>query len=634
MSHVPLALAVLAAMAAPGVALLARATPSLDRLERLAYGIPLGTTAGTFAIFLLACVIGLSPAVVIAWAAVSIAIAAGLRVRGPRVDPPVPGPEPHRAETSGKLFAGVVLAAFVIRWAILWSSALRVDAQGLEAGFTNLWADWSEHLGDVASFAYGGNFPPVHPRLAGHAFSYHYLTSVTAAALVRLGVDPIIVLPLQSFIFSVALLLAVYAFARRIAGNRVAAALATLLFLLGGGWGFSVSIREALRSGGLHTLLHAPWDRGGVEAANYRWPNMVFALIAPQRAYLYGLPLGLLVLRLLPGAATAPERRFFLAGVVAGLLPLAHQGTLLSLALITPLLVLLFPARGWLTFFVAWIAIAVPQLLLLLHAGAGPLSAFRFHPGWIAAPDPWGWFWLKNLGLILPLAVAGLAWPGLFTRDSRRVLFALMPAFLIANLFIFQPWDWDNTKILTLWYLGISILCGAALAALWRRWAGAVPRIALGVALASMVLSGLLLNLDEMMGRDRHTLLSHEELDLARMIRERTPPHALFAAGLRHNHPVAVLSGRRVLIGYPAWLWSQGIDSAAEERDLRTILAFAPGAPELIARYGIDYVVVGPEETEKLGANPGAYASRYPCVIRTASYSVFAVGGASRPPKG
>ena len=154
------------------------------------------------------------------------------------------------------------------------------------------------------------------------------------------------------------------------------------------------------------------------------------------------------------------------------------------------------------------------------------------------------------------------------------------------------------------------------------------------VALASMVLSGLLLNLDEMMGRDRHTLLDREELDLAGMIRQRTPPHALFAAGLRHNHPVPVLSGRRVLIGYPAWLWSQGIDSAAEERDLRTILALAPGAPELIARYGVDYVVIGPEESEKLGANLAAYASRYPCVIRTASYRVFAVGGASRQPKG
>src|SRR5207249_11640598 len=99
----------------------------------------------------------------------------------------------------------------------------------------------------------------------------------------------------------------------------------------------------------------------------------------------------------------------------------------------------LFPVRGWLMFFVVWIAVAVPQLLLLLHGGSGPLGAFRFHPGWIAAPDHWVWFWLKNPGWIPPFALAGPVWRGLFRRHSRRLLVALMPAFVVANLLIFQP---------------------------------------------------------------------------------------------------------------------------------------------------------------------------------------------------
>src|SRR4029453_9803411 len=115
-------------------------------------------------------------------------------------------------------------------------------------------------------------------------------------------------------------------------------------------------------------------------------------------------------------------------------------------------------------------------------------------------PDPWLWFWLKNLGLMLPLAVLGLFGPGLFARESRRFLFALMPAFVVANLFIFQPWDWDNTKILTFWYLGISILCAALLVRTWRGWTSPVPRIAVGVALASLLLSGALLNLNQLLG--------------------------------------------------------------------------------------------------------------------------------------
>ena len=50
------------------------------------------------------------------------------------------------------------------------------------AGHVNIWGDWPVHLGIVSSFAYGANFPPQHPRFADHAFAYHYLSDLTAAA--------------------------------------------------------------------------------------------------------------------------------------------------------------------------------------------------------------------------------------------------------------------------------------------------------------------------------------------------------------------------------------------------------------------------------------------------------------------
>ena len=61
---------------------------------------------------------------------------------------------------------------------------------GLFAGHVNIWGDWPVHLGIVSSFAYGANFPPEHPRFADHAFAYHYLSDLTAAAPVTLGMDP------------------------------------------------------------------------------------------------------------------------------------------------------------------------------------------------------------------------------------------------------------------------------------------------------------------------------------------------------------------------------------------------------------------------------------------------------------
>jgi uncharacterized membrane protein len=135
-----------------------------------------------------------------------------------------------------------------------------------------------------------------------------------------------------------------------------------------------------------------------------------------------------------------------------------------------------------------------------------------------------------------------------------------------------------------------------------------------------------------MTGRDRNRLLTRDELELASRVRETTDPHAVFLTGQQHNHPVHVMAGRAVVLGYPGWLWSQGYDYAERQRDVASIYALEPGADRLLERYGVDYVVVGPWERGRLGADPDAFRARFPSVIRTDSYEVFSTtSGADAP---
>jgi len=620
-------LLVFACFATPGIAALARFAPELDSLERFAYGIPLGLTGTTLFLFGLACGVGLTPFAVIGTAVLALGVALGLRA--PRVTAGERTPASSFLRTREGRIVALVLGAFALRFAILWWTVLRVDATGLSAGWVNLWADWGMHLGDVSSFAYGGNFPHVHPRLIGHAYSYHFLTSVTAAASVRLGLDPLVALPLHSFLLTIVLLFALYGFARHFVGGRGVAALAVTLVLLGGGLGWWLPIRAAFHAHGvLAALLAKPWSQPAEDAANFRWQNLYASLVGPQRSCLYGLPLGMLVLRLLDAATRSGERRtFLLAGVAAGLLPMAHQGTLLTLVLTVPALVLLFPSRGWLFFVAAAAAIGLPQEAFLARGNAGALSAVRFHLGWIAAPDPWPIFWLKNLGLLLPLAIAGFVWRTPLAPRARRFLLALMAPFVVANVFLLLPWDWDNTKVLTFWFIACCLAAAAAIAALWRSH-GRLVRVALGIVVVSLTLSGALWNLSELLDRDRNLWLTPEELTLVQALRTSTPPHALIATGTRPNHPVTLLSGRRVVMGYPGWLWAQGLSSARAEQDLRVILAGGPAAESLIERDGVDDVVIGPEERGTFGARDSFFANRWPTIFTSADYRVFAVSRA------
>jgi uncharacterized membrane protein len=66
-----------------------------------------------------------------------------------------------------------------------------------------------------------------------------------------------------------------------------------------------------------------------------------------------------------------------------------------------------------------------------------------------------------------------------------------------------------------------------------------------------------------------------------------------------YNDPV-YLTGRRTFLGYPGHVWSHGIDYTAREADLKSIYAGSPEALSLIAKDGIEYIVVGPLERAEM----------------------------------
>ena len=117
--------------------------------------------------------------------------------------------------------------------------------------------------------------------------------------------------------------------------------------------------------------------------------------------------------------------------------------------------------------------------------------------------------------------------------------------------------------------------------------------------------------------------MTHDELVLAERVREETETEAVFATGQQHNHPIHVMAGRVVVMGYPGWLWSQGYDYAQRQQDLKAIFTLSPDADRLLQEYGVDYVVVGPYERERLEADAEAFRARFPSVIRSETYEIF-----------
>ena len=107
-----------------------------------------------------------------------------------------------------------------------------------------------------------------------------------------------------------------------------------------------------------------------------------------------------------------------------------------------------------------------------------------------------------------------------------------------------------------------------------------------------------------------------------------TASAATFLVAPQHNEPVPTLGGRRVMVGYPGWLWTYGLaDWSQRSQDAERMLRGDPATPDLLRRYGVDYVVVGPQELGTAGVDPAAYFARVgQLVYNSGGYTVYRVG--------
>jgi hypothetical protein len=227
------------------------------------------------------------------------------------------------------------------------------------------------------------------------------------------------------------------------------------------------------------------------------------------------------------------------------------------------------------------------------------------------------WFWLTNTGLLLPLL--GVALWTLRRTPVARFYAPFLLLFLVPNVLKLSPWIWDNIKFFFFWHVASVPLVAGLLIALWRR-RGFRRWLAPALA-ASLMLSG---GLDVWRVASRQ--IAHEIFDAKAVAfgsgpLRATPPRALILHAPTYNSPV-YLAGRRSLLGYPGHIWSQGLDAGTREPEIARIYAGAADAAELVARHGVDYILVGPQERAWTGVND-RFLSRYATVAEWSPYRLL-----------
>src|ERR1051326_5819164 len=317
-------------------------------------------------------------------------------------------------------YAGVM----IVMW-LVFDRALLDKPEGYYTGVLNNYGDLPFHLSVITRFAFGQNYPPEDPTFAGARFTYPFLTDFISAIFLRLGATLRQSLFIENWIIGVALVGVLHRFGRQLVRNRTAAILTPVLVILNGGFGWWMLFGDVNKSdsGVFHILNHIEHSYTILPdvGLGWRWGNAVTSLLVPQRGFLLGIPLAVIVFTLWWQTMTGGEKarqedagnrspksprklsqpqanlpvsppallgvspRMLAAGFVAGLLPLVHAHSFIAAMGVGGVLALINIKRWreWLAFFIVASLIAGPQLLWSTHGSAVSTRAFiGWELGW------------------------------------------------------------------------------------------------------------------------------------------------------------------------------------------------------------------------------------------------------------
>ncbi len=503
------------------------------------------------------------------------------------------------------------------------------------------YGDLNLHLG-IATSLRGAAFPPEYSILPNTRLSYPFLGDSLSTSLLLFGL-PLrwaIIVPgtlMMALVFTGYLLLA-----RAMLGDRPAAVvLAMLLFFLNGGLGFFYSFDmagrdpsriEAIFSGFYKTPANQP-------DLNLRWSNVVADLMLPQRTLLAGWTLLLPALYLLHDAVAERRFRLFaLTALFAGALPLVHTHSFLALGLCSAgwIIASLVQTRkdgkafkqlflGSLLYLALTLALALPQLINFAIAQTLEGGSLRVQFNWVnnsrnlGMIDGYLWFWIKNVGPAFLLLLCAL-----LDADARRRMLAAgaFAIYLVAEVVLFQPNEYDNNKLFYVWYMIAAILVADYAGLLWKRLAGLRGRWVLaGAFVLVSIASGSLSIAREVVSN--YQLFSDDAVACAAFVEEETPPNAMFLTGEQHVNPVSALAGRRIVCGPDLYLFFHGLNYKQNRADcLRFYLDPAENL-DVLDRYGVQYILLSDYERSEFSIGSEALDALFPVLFEQGDYTVY-----------
>ncbi|MCX6119415.1 MAG: hypothetical protein NT027_17900, partial [Proteobacteria bacterium] len=351
----------------------------------------------------------------------------------------------------------------------------------------------------------------------------------------------------------------------------------------------------------------------------------------PQRAMLLGIPIGLFIIiyleKYLRQRHISAIWKDVFFGALYGTLPFVHLHSFVAVSLVIGTYGVLC-IRSWRTTLNFVFASSLPIIAwwYFFYRTSTNNSPIEFIKGWYIQ-DSWleiAKFWFMNLGIFLPLALFGTILNGNFRNPSIISGWLL---FLFGNFVKLQPWIWDNMKLFTWSFILIVPTVVDSMEYIANLFDKRISRIGSTFVLMLLLTISGFAEVSRIFWEKNTNLqmFSSEDLALAEEFRSFSKPTDLVLTSDKHNHWVSAVAGRRLVMGFKGWLWSYGLDYSNTERDVKAIFEGRDAGHELVKRYGIKFIVVGPSEHQNFKINNDYFKNNYPVALSKVDTTIYRI---------
>ncbi len=529
-------------------------------------------------------------------------------------------------ENSGmthKIFLLLILPVTLII-CLLMTNHIYAPVDGGVASGQCTYGDLAIHSGMITSFAEQGTFPPNYNILSGTKLCYPFLINLLSSSLYLFGLPLRWAILLPSYVFAFLLVIGFYFMSYKATGRKTVSILATLMFFFNGGFGFAYFFEGAKADSTAFTKIFTEYYQTptNYNDHNIRWANTICDMIIPQRTTMAGWCMLMPAFWLLIDAIkTKRTRAFIIIGVFAGCLPMIHTHSFMAFGIVCAVMFFLYLideksvdekkqyVKNWVIFGAITIVMAMPQLIFWTFQQASEGSFLKFKYDWVNENDPFLWFWIKNWGIVfLALIPAFLN----AERGMKRFMLAGLVVFIIADLFQFQPLDYDNNKIFFVAYMIAVVAAAEFFVRIYERMNEIKGREVMAVMVGiCLFTSGILTIGREFNSGAEYQTFSDADMEFAEFVKENTDPHAVFATNTGHLNSVYVLAGRTIFVGPNNFIWTHGIGSEYTNRESVLRELYESGSitelKSIAEENNIKYILYGPAEKSEYNINQNVF---------------------------